>query len=364
MKIFFTLFIILFVHTFATAQRFDGQWKGSFVDNSSGFSGFTGEKIDYVLELETKGISVSGYSYTYFAEGAKRYYTICKLKGSIDRSKKEVTVTEFERTKFNTPPQFRNCFQTHKLSYSKEEESSEVLAGTWTPAPNQDGGCGFGKTSLMRRLLTRSMRSDEPKQLAVVPKKAPPFRDMNRSAEPPATTKPKSNPVIKVPQKKIAPPLAAPDTKKDVAKKIPEIVTPKITPLEKPENLKSKKISPSSDVLKRSKSVMKVIEIEQPTFTVQLYDNGEIDGDSVSLYYNGSLLASHKRLTDKPITFTLSLENMTGDNELTMFAENLGTIPPNTALMIVNDGDKRYEVRITSDTQKNGTIAFVHKESN
>jgi hypothetical protein len=54
---------------------------------------------------------------------------------------------------------------------------------------------------------------------------------------------------------------------------------------------------------------------------------------------------------------------MTSDNELTMFAENLGSIPPNTALMIVNDGDKRYEVRITSDTQKNGTIAFVHKGS-
>lgn len=363
MKIFFTLLTILFVQSFATAQRFDGQWKGSFVDNSSGFSGYTGEQIDYVLELETKGTSVTGYSYTYFAEGAKRYYTICKLKGTIDKAKKEVTVTEFERTKFNTPPQFRNCFQTHKLSYSKDEGSSEVLSGTWTPAPNQDGGCGFGKTTLMRRLLTRSMRSDEPKQLAIAPKKATPFRDMNRPAVPPVTNKPTPKPVTKVPQKKVTPPVVTPDVKKDVAKKTPTITAPK-TPSEKPENVQPRKITTSSDVFKRSKSVMKVIEIEQPTFTVQLYDNGEIDGDSVSLYYNGSLLASHKRLTDKPISFTLSLENMTGDNELTMFAENLGTIPPNTALMIVNDGDKRYEVRITSDTQKNGTIAFVHKDSN
>ena len=29
-----------------------------------------------------------------------------------------------------------------------------------------------------------------------------------------------------------------------------------------------------------------------------------------------------------------------------MYAENLGTIPPNTALMKVNAGDKTYEVRI------------------
>ena len=45
-----------------------------------------------------------------------------------------------------------------------------------------------------------------------------------------------------------------------------------------------------------------------------------------------------------------------------MYAENLGAIPPNTALMIVTDGDKRYEVRITSDTEKSGTIIFTHKK--
>jgi hypothetical protein len=29
--------------------------------------------------------------------------------------------------------------------------------------------------------------------------------------------------------------------------------------------------------------------------------------------------------------------------------------------MVVTDGNKRYEVRITSDLQKNGTINFVYK---
>ena len=94
-----------------------------------------------------------------------------------------------------------------------------------------------------------------------------------------------------------------------------------------------------------------------------MYDNGEIDGDSVSVFYNGSLLVSHKRLSDKPIILTLPLNKSIEVNELTMYAENLGTIPPNTALMVVTDGDKRYEVRITSDTEKNGTIAFVHKNN-
>ena len=50
----------------------------------------------------------------------KRYYTICKLRGTINKLTKEIIVTEFERTKFNTPPDIRNCFQTHKLKYVKE----------------------------------------------------------------------------------------------------------------------------------------------------------------------------------------------------------------------------------------------------
>ncbi len=203
------------------------------------------------------------------------------------------------------------------------------------------------------------MRSDEPKSLAVAPKKETPFRDMNR-ASPTVTVKPKTN--IAAQPKKVSPPPTS-RTNKDVAKKSTTDKVQKNTELQSPENIQRKKLPPTSEVFKRSKSVMKVIEIEQPTFTVELYDNGDIDGDSVSLFYNGSLLASHKRLSDKPITFTLKLENLTGDNELTMFAENLGSIPPNTALMIVNDGDKRYEVRITSDTQKNGTIAFIHKDN-
>ena len=44
-----------------------------------------------------------------------------------------------------------------------------------------------------------------------------------------------------------------------------------------------------------------------------------------------------------------------------MYADNLGSIPPNTALMVVTDGGNRYEVRISSDLQKSGLIRFVHK---
>jgi hypothetical protein len=50
------------------------------------------------------------------------------------------------------------------------------------------------------------------------------------------------------------------------------------------------------------------------------------------------------------------------DQELTMVAENLGRIPPNTSLMIVEAGDQRFEVRITSTEQKNAVVRFRYKK--
>ena len=48
------------------AQNFKGQWKGTFLDKSTSFVGWGGDRCDYVLELEVSGKDVNGYSYTYF----------------------------------------------------------------------------------------------------------------------------------------------------------------------------------------------------------------------------------------------------------------------------------------------------------
>jgi hypothetical protein len=115
---------------------------------------------------------------------------------------------------------------------------------------------------------------------------------------------------------------------------------------------------PTKEFQNRRKDIVKTIEIEQPTFHLDFYDNGEIDGDSITVFYNGKIVLSHQRLSDKPISLTLTLDKNAPENIVTMYADNLGTIPPNTALMVVTDGSKRYEVRIESDTVKSGSVVF------
>ncbi len=368
MKQCFTLLFFIVLSFCSKAQNFTGQWKGAFSDNSISFVGYGGDKIEYVIELESSGRSVNGYSYTYFTDGGKKYYTICKVKGKINPDTKEVIVTEYVRTKYNTPKDFQNCFQTHRLTYFKNGEDSESLEGTWIPAPNQVGDCGYGKTMLTRRLLKRNVPFiDNTLRQKTIAKKDTPFKDLNsqKAASPPVVkvkpiqkgnaTKDKirdaGNPPI-VKNEKVKPA----ETNKNITKEV-IVVNP---PVVKKDD---KIVLPSTKFEKRTNTLVKKIEIEKETFSVDLYDNGDIDGDTVSVFYNGRLLLSHQRLSDKPLTINLTLDEGREENELTMYAENLGEIPPNTALMVVRDGDRRYETRITSDNQKNGTISFIPKRN-
>jgi len=111
----------------------------------------------------------------------------------------------------------------------------------------------------------------------------------------------------------------------------------------------------------RAKNILKRIDLTQAGFKVDLYDDGEIDGDIVSVYYNGKNILSNKKLTEKPISLNLTADPDRTENELLIYAENEGSIPPNTALMIVTEGNTRTEVRITSDAKKNGVVLFIKK---
>jgi hypothetical protein len=111
----------------------------------------------------------------------------------------------------------------------------------------------------------------------------------------------------------------------------------------------------------RSGELMRTLTIHNPKVTVKIFDNGEIDDDTVSVYLNGRLMLSSKKLTAAPIILNFLLDDDNPDQELTMVAENLGRIPPNTSLMIVEAGDQRFDVRITSTEQKNAVVRFRYE---
>lgn len=118
---------------------------------------------------------------------------------------------------------------------------------------------------------------------------------------------------------------------------------------------------PTEKYATRTKNILKRIDLTQPDFKVDLYDDGDVDGDIVSVYYNGKNILSSKKLTEKPLSLNLTADPDKTENELLIYAENEGSIPPNTALMIVTEGNTRTEVRITADAKKNGVVLFTKK---
>ncbi len=180
--------------------------------------------------------------------------------------------------------------------------------------------------------------------------------DVSKPAEKPVTN------ITKPPEKKII--IAKPSpVKKDsgaivIEKKVmdtPEIALPKIKD-------KLPAFPVPQPILTRETPLIRRIETAAGEIIIDLYDNGQIDGDTVSIYHNNELIVSGAALSDKPISFRIKVDNMHPHHELVMVADNLGSIPPNTSLMIITANNKRYEVFISSSEQKNAKIAIDLKE--
>jgi hypothetical protein len=113
----------------------------------------------------------------------------------------------------------------------------------------------------------------------------------------------------------------------------------------------------------RENVVTNEIEVESDSLSVDFYDNGEIDGDSISVFYNKKLITFNQKLGASSVHFNVVLDSTRQINEITMFADNLGSIPPNTALMLINDGKKTHEARMSSSLDKNATIRIRRKKN-
>jgi len=112
----------------------------------------------------------------------------------------------------------------------------------------------------------------------------------------------------------------------------------------------------------RKKVVQTEIPVGGDTLELRFYDNAEVDGDSISLFLNGKALFQHVRLQTQPYVFKLGINGLPENSELTMVAENLGAIPPNTAYMEAIVKGQRYTARLESTENSSGVVRLVRKE--
>lgn len=248
----------------------------------------------------------------------------------IDRIKKSNSSTITK-----TPPPLNDISKTNtKKLQNALGVPADGVAGSKTIAalkkklPDFDGKLDVTNTNQVNDLVSRIKKAN-----TVTVKKAPPVN-------PPSQSKTQVKPVV-----------PGQDT-----------ITKTVPPVKKETNeALSKKPVPVPDVIKtRSNPLLKTITTHLPDIKVELYDNGDIDGDTITVYDNNQVIAWKKGLTDKPITLNIKADAENTTHEFVMVADNLGSIPPNTALMIITTGGKRYQLFISSDKQKNAKVVVEY----
>ncbi len=107
-----------------------------------------------------------------------------------------------------------------------------------------------------------------------------------------------------------------------------------------------------------------VIMVSSDSILVSFYDNGDIDDDTISVFLNKRPILVRKGLTSRALNIYIGLDSTVEVNELSMFADNLGKYPPNTALMVISDGDLRYEVYLSASLKQNASVRLRKAKKN
>jgi len=372
LKSFLLLFFFVCSSAIVSAQKITGIWRGYFITES-------GEEYRLEFQVQQKQAqSVSGVSYSYLD---KRFYGKATMTGNFALNDNSFQIQELRTTEVRSTTGGGTCLMNYKFTYAKSG-NEEFLEGTYV-GKSEDrknpknngvwGDCGGGRVYL-RRVETSDFYVETFLRDKPIAKKTttPPLKTNSKAT---AQTPVKKSPVLtqKNPSITSKKSTTTGTTQKQPVKKATVIQKQKNTQVqtlppaiekEEPQKLiVPKSISIPTQTRARENELIKTLTVRNEEVIVKLYDNGEIDDDTISVYLDNNLVLASKRLSTSPLTINLKMSEDNAEHVLVMVAENLGKIPPNTSLMIVNDGDKRYEVRITSTEQKNAMVRFRYQKT-
>jgi hypothetical protein len=128
---------------------------------------------------------------------------------------------------------------------------------------------------------------------------------------------------------------------------------------EKPNTLRPNlQLTPVMIQKLRVNDTLSVIETDEKELTIRVVDNAITDGDTISIIHNGQLVAEKIPVTARPFALKIILSKDDPYHEMILVAHNLGSIPPNTALLLINYGDKEARLYAIADLTKNALIIF------
>ena len=387
------LLFICFLPLTLLGQDYAGVWTGHIYSRES--------QVPYELVISGDNSSLKGYSLMIFTIGDVQNTGIKSIKikdkksgisleddklvyNDYQTASKKVTLfaeLSFEKESDNI---LTGSFFTRSVDRSsykgtirleRKDDKAQTKLISFLEKMNLAGDLSFRKTERiipgndMAKVVTTAQEKNSPVSKSLTE---------NRDADAGSVA---ANSIANIDQKKDDKPVsagnAAPSTTEMTAPVVKDPAVAASLPAQRQVNVSSKPIASTvtvqntslqplktaaADLALRKTEIIRDINFKADSLVLSLYDNGEVDGDTVSVLVNGQLVIARKGLTTNAIKTTVYATGGFGDSlQVVMYAENLGRIAPNTGLLVVEDGEEKYQVRFEGDYQKNAAIVFRRK---
>ena len=373
------------IPTLVMGQDLTGKWKGYFTPSRD----LDGRIVTYEIVIKENPdhtLTASTYS-----KISNNFTANALATGMHSENAQLVSITETSFNKKKLVGNFEACLMTNFLTY-RVVRGYEILEGSYT-ATNEFSGkdCGGGKVYLEKEgpivkefsaktadsktatankiiakeilakntSLQKENKTTPAKQTAITKKELIQTNQTNTSKLTNSTkpsTNSKSNTTIKQ-----STTTKLNSTTKSNATKANSIQASTSTPTQTAaaptsavnalqENTKADAInetsaSPNASATKSSGQIMpwvlvgrenklvKQVIVNSPSISIDLYDNGTIDNDTIMIFDNKVLLLENKRLSYKATHFDVNFNKDNNRHEIIIVAHNLGTVPPNLSLI-------------------------------
>lgn len=374
-KLFFWTSALILTHQ-SQAQSASGSWYGKAdVAAAGSFSNYLTE-----LVLQQKGNEVEGVFGYYFKDTYQSFF----VRGKYNKETREVTIPNLPMLLYASTA--RNGIECPMSFIGKlmVSQAKSTMNGSFYPSDKYKYTCPELKvnftmdrtegtaTSVLRNMavgqrlwkpqgedvVVESGKKEEPSVASVQETTGPAKSELVKKTE---EVKEEAQAIAKVQPAERKPVIPSTSTTRvDVP------VTKTISPAE--NNATKINTTPRLEEMltdafkKRTKVYNKDLDVESDSIRITFYDNGDIDGDTISVFLNGAPVLTNQMITDRGTNIYVKLDSMKSVNEISMFAQNLGKYPPNTALMVVTDGMTRYEVYLSSSLTQTATVRLVRKK--
>ncbi len=347
-----------------------GLWTGLM------FNDTTEMNYRYEIAISEKNGKLIGYSQTFFIIDGIEYYGVKKLKITIDGNK--VITQDLKLIENNYPSNIKIPKGVYVINVLNFEQKNDVmmLNGMFETNRTRQYAPATGYIHVERKIdVKQSPLVKQLEKMGLMSELS--FVTIEKPGEvivaiPIAigTETVKEQPVAKVkPVEKEKPAegkvaKAKPVKEKNIskAKEVTEIKEAIVK--KEPEKIPEAKTKQAAeDINGRIIETIQSVNYSSDSLVISLYDNGEVDGDTVSVLMNGNVIMPMVGLSTNAVRKTIYTKDITDSIQIVMYAENLGSLPPNTGLLIVYDGKERYEIRFSGDLKKNAAIVFKKKKS-